>query len=173
VAVAMAVGVVVPTVAIAVAEVEALEMAATTSGGRRQRWHPCETPPSRPGAFSMGNPVKGGRDRQYNVGVLDQVQLNIRKIDAIVSIKETLNHSLGLELHNSEFEEMERLYLEEEQAIMMAGVSSQHPHRRPLLPAMMMWDAQPPLRRSKDIQEPEPPVLGSPLPFSHSFSWGG
>ena len=139
-------------------------------GGRRRRWHPCQVPPTRPGA---GGPVDGGRDRQHNVGVLDQVELDMKKINAIHSVKETLNHRLGCELHDSQFEEMDRLYLEEERAITMAGASSQRQRGRPLLPAMMMWDAPPPSRRSQVIKEPDPPVLGGPLPLPRSFGGGG
>ena len=141
-------------------------------GGRRRRWHPSETPPPRPGAYSMGGPVEGGRDRQYNVGVMDQVELDMRKINAIHSVKETLNHRLGRELHDSQIEEMDRLYQEEERAITAAGASLQRQSGRPLLPAMMMWDAPPPSRRSQVIKEPNPPVLGGPLPLPRSFGGG-
>jgi hypothetical protein len=139
-----------------------------TGGARRRRWHPCEQPQSRPGAYSTGISTGGARaNGQYDVGFIDPIELEMKKIDAISSVKNTLNQRLGYVLPESQYEEMERKYREEESAMM----ASSHRRRdiRPTLPAMMMWDAPPPSRRSQVIKEPDMPVLSGPLPFPWSF----
>ena len=138
-------------------------------GTRRRRWHPCEPPQTRPGAYGAGIPTGTRADGRYDVGVMDPIVLETRKIDAISSVKETLNRRLGYVLDESMYGEMERKYREEEREIMAAS-SLRRRGIMPTLPAMMMWDAPPPSRRSQVIKEPNMPELSGPLPFPWTFS---
>jgi len=111
----------------------------------------------------VGGPIEGA-DRYYDLGVLDPIDLEVKKIEAIVYVRDTFNRRLGYELQDRQYEEMELLYQEEERA-MLASPPAPTPR-----PAMMMWDAPPPSRRRQVVQEPVLPDLEGPLPLSFTRS---
>lgn len=104
------------------------------------------------------------------MGVTDQDELEIRRIEAVSAVQDALVEKLGYDLHMpgpNSYEEMERLHKEGERMLASTGLERRE---RKLLPSMMVWDAPPVSRKSMMRKEPRlPPVSKEPLPLPPSF----
>lgn len=141
---------------------------ASASSSRRSRrsWQPCQPAPSRPGVFSVGGPIETGGT--FNIGETDEVDLQIKRIEAVSQVQEALNEKLGYNLRESgKYENMERLYQEGERLVASTGLERRE---KKLMPAAELCAAPPVSRSSMMKKEPELPNLGDPLPLP---SFGG
>mmetsp|Transcript_2633 Transcript_2633/g.5754 ORF Transcript_2633/g.5754 Transcript_2633/m.5754 type:complete len:335 (-) Transcript_2633:328-1332(-) len=132
-------------------------------GSRRRSWQPCQPAPSRPGIFRVGGPIETGGN--YDVGVTDEVELQIRRIDAFYSVQEALKDKLGYDLTGQK-EQMEREFKEGEEMLASTGLGRTEKN---ILPAMMMWEAPPVYEESMMKKEPAMPELGEPMCLPMSF----
>mmetsp|Transcript_11633 Transcript_11633/g.20218 ORF Transcript_11633/g.20218 Transcript_11633/m.20218 type:complete len:361 (-) Transcript_11633:331-1413(-) len=134
-------------------------------GSRRRSWQPCQPAPSRPGIFRVGGPIETGGN--YDVGATDEVELQIRRIEAVSSVQEALKDKLGYDLRESgQYEQMEREFKEGEEMLASTGLGRTEKN---ILPAMMMWEAPPVSRQSMMKKEPAMPELGEPMCLPMSF----
>ena len=120
-------------------------------------WQPCQPAPSRPGVFSVGGPIETGGT--FNIGETDEVELEIKRIEAVSQVQEALNEKLGYNLRESgKYQEMQTALEEMERLVARR-------EKKKLMPAAMMWAAPPVSRSSMMKKEPELPNLGDPLPL--------
>jgi len=138
---------------------------ASSSRGSRRAWQPCQPAPSRPGIFRVGGPIQTGET--YNIGVTDEMDLEIKRIEAVSQMQDALNDRLGYNLRESgQYEEMEREFQEGERMLASTGMARREKKH---LPAMMKWEAPPVSRSSMIKKEPNLPEPGEPLPLPTSF----
>lgn len=133
--------------------------------GSRRSWQQCQPAPSRPGIFRVGGPIQTGGT--YNIGVTDEMDLEIKRIEAVSQVQDALNDKLGYDLRESgQYEEMEREFQEGERMLATTGMARRE---KKVLPAMMKWEAPPVSRSSMSKKEPNLPEPGEPLPLPTSF----
>ncbi|KAL7544038.1 hypothetical protein ACHAXR_013505 [Thalassiosira sp. AJA248-18] len=138
-------------------------LSTSSGGGSRRSWVPCQPAPSRPGVIRVGGPIERGAT--YNIGTMDEMELEIKRIEAVSQVQDALNNRLGYNLRESgKYEEMERAFKEGEQML-----ASSRLQKKKLLPTMKMWDAPPVSRKSMMKKEPSLPEPGEPLPLPLSF----
>lgn len=131
--------------------------------GSRRSWVPCQPAPSRPGVFSVGGPIETGGT--YNVGRTDEMELEIKRIEAVSHVQEALNQKLGYDLRESgRYEEMDRMYKEGERMLASTGLQRQR-----VRPSMVAWDAPPESKNAMMKKEPKLPAAGEPLPLPLAF----
>ncbi|EJK45378.1 hypothetical protein THAOC_36008 [Thalassiosira oceanica] len=124
----------------------------TTEEGRR--WVRCQHPTPRPGGFRSGTI----EDRNFDVGPkLDEVQLEMKRFDAVGKVRQALNERLGYDLRAcGQREELEWLHREGEELLKSTGIDQSRTRLKTDLPA-------PPSRVRK---EPEITKITVPLPMT-------
>ena len=135
---------------------------ATPATARRRRFVRCQHPTPRPGVFSSGGMIE---DRNFDVGEpIDELELQMKQIDAVSNVQQALNERLGYDLSASgQYEELERLYREGEERLNLAGNDQSK-----VRPKMAWPDLPAPSRESIARKEPELPRITTPLPIPQS-----
>ena len=146
-----------------------LGRSSNSRGGARRSWAPCQPAPSRPGAISYGGPID--TNATYNIGQTDEMELEIKRIEAVSAVQDALNERLGYNLRESgKYEEAERLYQEGERLLSSTGLGGGEGGRsKKLLPPMKIWGAPPISQKSMNKKEPPLPEPGEPLPMPLTF----
>lgn len=141
----------------------------SSRGSARRSWAPCEPAPPRVGAISVGGPID--TSATYNIGQTDEMELEIKRIEAVSAVQDALNERLGYNLRESgKYEEAERLYKEGERLLSSTGFGGGEGGRsKKLLPPMKIWDAPPISQKSMNKKEPPLPEPGEPLPMPLTF----